>query len=341
MYRLALAALALFLLSAVTNAQLLQLGPAGGVRINAPFVRVEVGPSGETFVRAPFTSVYAPGRRYIRPPVAYSSLARPVYEMEPMVPVDPVSRSIAPRLDWEQMSWRVRRQHVRDACRRLIVELDHMRDGEVWRDYLKPDLALQLVAEDSDRAPDRIVRDQFLLLSQTFEATVANRQLSRITQLPGFQTMRDGLYSFASTPTVGAPPTARSADAAMSVQDPLRRQLADSAARLDRELQQLKAAATFRSYLELPLDVYAGAGRVGPGARDNQPDLAQLELMLGRYDRVNNVPEYREIVALESFRSTRRWLSEYVTSLQDGSSDEPEPTPAELLPLPLPEPESR
>lgn len=55
--RFAGAAIFVMLLPTVADAQLLRVGPFGGVRVRAPFVSVDVSPFGGTRVRAPFTSV--------------------------------------------------------------------------------------------------------------------------------------------------------------------------------------------------------------------------------------------------------------------------------------------
>ena len=52
---------------ASADAQLVRIGPWGGVRIRVPFVSVDVSPWGDTHVRAPFTDVHAPGDRYYHP----------------------------------------------------------------------------------------------------------------------------------------------------------------------------------------------------------------------------------------------------------------------------------
>lgn len=49
---------------ASADAQMIRVGPWGGVRIRVPFVGVDVSPWGDTRVRAPFTHVEAPGYRY-------------------------------------------------------------------------------------------------------------------------------------------------------------------------------------------------------------------------------------------------------------------------------------
>lgn len=68
------AAFCVILLPTVADAQLVRVGPLGGVRVRAPFVRVDVSPFGDTRVRAPFTAVDAPGRRFLRRGSRYRSV---------------------------------------------------------------------------------------------------------------------------------------------------------------------------------------------------------------------------------------------------------------------------
>ena len=77
MYRTAFATLAaLILLPGTTHGQLLQFDQDGGVRVNAPFVDVQVGPAGETYVRAPFTSRLRSRPSLHRAPDVWSSALR-------------------------------------------------------------------------------------------------------------------------------------------------------------------------------------------------------------------------------------------------------------------------
>ena len=312
----------------VADAQLFQQGPDGSVRINAPFVRVEVGPAGETYVRAPFTRVATPGR-WPGHPVAYSPFA-PAPVVAAPVQSQP---AIVTSPQWEQASWRQRRMQLRAAGRAFIAELSQMADGSIWRDYLQPDLAVSLVADDSDQPPNARESEQFLALAKTYDATLANRELRWITSLPSFRQLHEGLHVFASAAASGSvPASARAVSAAEPVgpaNASLGQQLATSATRLDRDLRQFASAAGFRGYLELPLEIYAGGD-----APDAAPDLAQLELMLERYDRVADAREYREVTRLASFVSTRDLLAQYIASLRDRPAIELVPTPAERLPEP-------
>ena len=103
--------------------------------------------------------------------------------------------------------------------------------------------------------------------------------------------------------------------------------MATSATQLDRDLRRVEAAASFRGFLELPLEIYAG------DTNGAALDTEQLELMLERYNRLADAREYREITRLDSFVTTRELLSEYVASLR-APAIELVPTPAARLPEP-------
>jgi hypothetical protein len=333
MYRLLLALMMIvFLLPAISRGQLVEVGPHGGVRVNAPFVHVEVGPGGETHVRAPFTSVFAPGRRFMAHPVFGQPLfGPPAYERELPGHRAPVSST-----SLSQMSWLHLRQHVRSAASRLDAELARMADGDVWQHYLRPQAVLQLVANDVDRAPLPSEAAQSKNLLRVFDATASNRQLAHIMDLPGFHDVRAGLRQL----------SAASADRQDDLVEPvaLRGQLAQSAMRLDGELRRFASSPALRNYLELPVEVYARDGTTDSTIAEMN-DPAAFELVLGRYDRVHRSPKYRDVASLESFRTTRRLLSDYVASLQNVAPAptiqllrEQEPTPAEPLPPPQPLP---
>lgn len=317
--------------SGITNGQLVQVSPYGGVQVNAPFVRVEVGPAGETYVRAPFTSVYSPGRPFIARP----GFSRPYFETvrrhEAVVSVEPTATGSLAVIRWSGL-----RQHLRGAASQLITDLDRLADGDVWRDYLRPDAVMQLASENSDRVPDPDEMAQFQALYETFKATTANPELRRITDLPGFRAVYDGLHQVIARGGAGGAERDASPDNSLTA---IRAKLASSAVRLDRELRRFPSSANLRSFLELPLQVYSGEEGVMSEVQSTEPDLAELELALRRFDRVSRAAEYRSVASLQSFRDTRRVLSQYVQALQQQSFADQQPTPAEPLPVPQTLPE--
>ena len=119
--------------------------------------------------------------------------------------------------------------------------------------------------------------------------------------------------------------------------DELRNQLAASAMQLDQELRGSASSAGLRRFLELPPEVYAGTDADDAEPISGQHDLAELELMLRRYDRISRSPQLHDVSSLPSFRRTRRLLSDYVSSRQRRSGVEPELIPAEPLPRRYPD----
>ena len=68
MFKTVIGAATLFFVGAATaDAQILRIGPHGGVSVRVPFVSVDVSPWGGTRVRAPFTSVDTADRYYMAP----------------------------------------------------------------------------------------------------------------------------------------------------------------------------------------------------------------------------------------------------------------------------------
>ena len=166
---------------------------------------------------------------------------------------------------------------------------------------------------------------------RTFDATTANPQLRRITDLPGFAAVRDGLRQMIAEPSRQGDVTSLSARSV--VPEDIAQELAAAATELDRELRRFNSSAALRGYLELPLAVYSGTNNA------TSPDLEEFELMVRRYDGVSRAPEYDAIAQLDSFRNTRRLLTQYVQWLQQQPAADPQPTPAEPLPLPEPIPQ--
>jgi hypothetical protein len=315
MYRPTLTAItAMAMFSPIASGQLVQVGPEGGVRINAPFVQVEVGPLGETYVHAPFTSVYAPGHPVLERPFFERRLLGPMYQVN-------AHGLQAPRTDHRLagMNWRDLRQHLQRSALRLDDELDRRADAEVWRNYLRTQQVLQLASRDSDQSPSPDEVLDFQSLFEIFQATTANPELGSITELAGFHTVREGLRQMSRAP-----------------HERLRGELATSAMQLDQTLRRSAAAAPLRRYLELPVAVYAGMERTDTFDFASPDNVTELELVLGRYDRVSHSPEHRGVAALESFRTTRRLLSEYLLMQQKRTRAAPEPAPPEILPSPEP-----
>ncbi|MFV2069125.1 MAG: hypothetical protein ACC645_19330 [Pirellulales bacterium] len=295
-----------------SEAQLVRVGP-GGVRVRAPFVRVEVGPYGRTYVRAPFTSVYSPG---------YRGVVR--YHEYPVGPFAGHGAQPAGEANVVQMNWRELRQHVLVAASRFESELARLEGGADWRTTLRPGTIRDLLAKDSDQPPDQATTEQLLAILKSYDRVAGSDDLQPITRLSGFRAVRQALGELT------LPPRQRQ-----------RRNLAKQWMALRRDLGRFQSGASWQGHLELPPEVMAGSENSDALdiARNNveEPDVQQLEKVLSRYQQVDSTDEYRAIARLASFQATRQLLASYMDLLiqTDSGLDLPPPPPEELrLPQP-------
>ena len=293
-------------LASTAHGQFVRIGPAGGVSVRAPFVRVEVGPGGETWVRAPFTSVYAPGFGYATGPFA-----------------DRYGRPRATVVEPAAMDWAELRRELRSAAARLDHELDRRADGPALKLSLQPGALRDLVAARTDRPPDEQIKERLREIQQAYDATDRSAELTSISRLPGFRRVRVALTELLTTPITRQ-----------------RRQLAASAAALTRALARFATGAGWQHYFQLPAEVFVEDAAGEPDAPYLvAPDLAPLEKVLARFDLVRRSGQYRTIAALPSFASTHARLDQYLALLKDQAlSDEPTSAAAEELPAPSSQP---
>ncbi len=110
--------------------------------------------------------------------------------------------------------------------------------------------------------------------------------------------------------STGAAGTAPPPAVAVNVPTPAAPTLAD----LQAMRQQLAAAslrlhtvldANWRTYLDLPGDVYAG---------DRPANAANLQQALGRFDGIARDPKYATLSQRVEFRATHEWLQRYVSA---------------------------
>ncbi len=208
--------LLLVALATPADAQIVRIGPYGGVSIRAPFVAVDTSPWGGARVRAPFTAVdtgvyggyypvhprlgyVVPAPAVVYPPVV--EVPVPVYEPVPVQvypPVEPYSASRPvgssdPILLAEQL---------RAAALQLGESLNRRRDdGDVWLKYLGPGQIVDAV--------DRRVDPQSLKsLLANYDGVVGNGQLGSIRAARGFSETRALLRQYiqqGAAPTVAEP----------------------------------------------------------------------------------------------------------------------------------------
>ncbi|MDE0865880.1 MAG: hypothetical protein OSA98_19000, partial [Rubripirellula sp.] len=224
------------LMTQVANAQFVRLGPAGGVRVRAPFVAVDVLPfGGGTRLRAPFTAVdtgfyrsyrFAPaplviGAIPVLVPYPYATIAVPAY---PGFVYPPEYLSYYPEVVYPETGipprigpggvYRSARpgvipplpERLRDAAERLARTLSLREDGDVWLNYLGPQRIIENV--DYSWSPET-VHDLII----NYDGVVTNGRLGSIQYARGFAETRDLLRQYLQTPEAipSAPSTASGA----------------------------------------------------------------------------------------------------------------------------------
>lgn len=224
------------LMTQVANAQFVRVGPAGGVRVRAPFVAVDVLPfGGGTRLRAPFTAVdtgfyrsyrFAPaplviGAIPVLVPCPYATIAVLAY---PGFVYPPEYLSYYPEVVYPETGipprigpggvYRSARpgvipplpERLRDAAERLARTLSLREDGDVWLNYLGPQRIIENV--DYSWSPET-VHDLII----NYDGVVTNGRLGSIQYARGFAETRDLLRQYLQTPEAipSAPSTASGA----------------------------------------------------------------------------------------------------------------------------------
>ncbi|MEM8669907.1 MAG: hypothetical protein AAGG48_20440 [Planctomycetota bacterium] len=235
-----------------TEAQIVHVGPFGGVRVRAPFASVDVLPYGGARVRAPFTAVDSGVYRY-GVPVYAGRVAVPVHPfvapvhpllgpvppfvapvhplVEPVVPVPvlPAFPAYAyPEVVYPEpeVAAPVPREAERpivgildDRLRAAAVRLDHSlslrrSDGDVWQDYLAPMSIVEVIDKGGD--PKSLSK-----LISNYNGVVANTSLRSIRNAAGFRETRELLQQFIDRPYATPPqPVAPPQDAPVPAPDP-------------------------------------------------------------------------------------------------------------------------
>jgi len=216
-----LGALLLVCLTGITaaEAQIVRVGPLGGVRVRAPFVAVDVLPyGGGTRVRAPFTAVdtglyqFDAGMPYYVPHAHALHYAVPVYPVAPIYPVPVYPALVHPELVYpeivypepayvappeHQMARPVNGslpERLRAAAMRLSRSLSLRRDdGDVWQNYLAPQSIVDVIDQGMD---PQSLRE----LLRNYDGVVANPALTSIRHASGFNETRQLLRQYVGEP---------------------------------------------------------------------------------------------------------------------------------------------
>lgn len=152
----------------------------GGVRVRAPFVRVDVGPYGGVSVRAPFAAVDVPPTDYFysgpdyQPPV--------IYEHRTVLPALPDAIELAEMSDAE-----LRRATIM-ISERLHNDLRRFDTGATWQRYFRLHDAVI-----NRSTPTDIRIEATIKLLERFYKIADDSQYSMISRLPSFVAMQEAL----------------------------------------------------------------------------------------------------------------------------------------------------
>lgn len=202
-------------MSTTADAQIVRIGPWGGVSVRAPFVSVDTSPWGGARVRAPFTSVntgvyggYTPyyGVRHHYPYPSYVVPAPPVAVYRPGVTVVEPVPVYPPAYQSRSVPSQPPRpanlaQSLHGAAMALQRSLSmRPNDSDVWLKYLAPGRIVDVIEQTGNPAS---LRD----LVANYNGVVGNRQLSSIRAAHGFAETRALLTQFVSQSPAAAAPT--------------------------------------------------------------------------------------------------------------------------------------
>lgn len=304
----------------VTYGQTVRKDPSGGVRVLAPFVRVDVGPDGATSVRAPFTAVDVPGHRHV---------ANRPHPMTGVPHSGPVAHGLQPTLadpalaDWDTL-WRM----LDSATIRLDEQLGQIATGSGWREYLQTVRLREMLAQATG-PPDPPTADQLRGILARYEQTSEVQKYRSVSSLSGFRMVHSVLTELL------APPLQRD-----------RRRLAESAASLERDLLRLDNGRAWVRHLQLPEEIFVGRSGTQqqvpppPGTDpSSEPELGHLVDALARFDAISHDPRYRVIAGMSAFQTTHKRLGDYVQLLSATQpADSSLPSQGDVLSLPPLEP---
>lgn len=298
---LASSSLALFILPAIGQAQIVEVEP-GYVR--APFVRVYRTPDGGTQVRAPFVDVHSDGTRYRRPP-------RSPYDLPPVPPINapaPVTvdtPGIPTQIDVATADWQSLRLIIRTGEAELANRLNRYRAADRWKATLQIGSLSQILTDDDNQPPTGETRDRLQAILDTYDRASINPAFRPVTRLSEFHTVHTALTELLLSPL-----------------ERKRGQLATAARDLDQTLAQMPNGSHWSDYLRLPDSIFA------PDDSATIRNLDELSRVLNRFESVSADRRYGLIAALPAFQATHRHLVDYIAISSPPSLSLPEELPA-------------
>lgn len=184
------------------DAQIVRIGPWGGVSVRAPFVRVEVSPYGDTYVRAPFTEVQTPGRRgrVVYGDYGYSAAPYDSYGVpRPRGPVRVVQQDV------DQMSLAELQRSLVANWNTLRADLGRFETGAGWQDYLQLPEELAVADPTSSSVSAGEVERLSEVLARYDEVAEAD-EYRMISRLESFQRTRHRLAAYIDRLSGASPP---------------------------------------------------------------------------------------------------------------------------------------
>ncbi len=186
------ACLLLLMIGSTVEAQIVRVGPFGGVRIRAPFfsMNVPAPPVSPYFVPPiPPSPVVVHRYGYPYPAVQIEYPAPVVVESTPADSLQTARRpNWTPPVEMAELE-----VQLRDAASRLVRSLSVRRGGEIWMDYLAPERIVSAI-EQGDRA-------SLAGLTRHYDGVAGNPQLAWLVNLEGFAATRSLLHQYVSAPS--------------------------------------------------------------------------------------------------------------------------------------------
>ncbi|MDH3719491.1 MAG: hypothetical protein OES79_15325, partial [Planctomycetota bacterium] len=186
-------------------------------------------------------------------------------------------------------------RQLRLALVSLEEDLDSLRGGEGWKKYLHLRSLLRLIASQPDNFPVQSDRVKLQTIADQYDEVQRNETYRTISQLWGFQMLRNGLRAYAAEPN-----------------ERDRQLVRAHAARLQRSLNSVQRGSGWIDYFQLDDLV-----KLAQSKEDPSPAARKiLSGMSERLDEVAKNPDYRKISQMNGFEATRLAVQQLATSRQ-------------------------
>ncbi len=203
--------------------------------------------------------------------------------------VQPARPQVPTRAEVAGMTLAEQRKLLRGALQRLVDELDGMRVGEGWNEFLKLELLGSALWTGKGAQPDAKTRTTLAVVAAQFDTVANNPKFRAISGQWGFQAVNAAIGEYAMGPVQRS-----------------QRKVRNSSKQFDRSLQRLKPAPGWRKYLK--------ANEVMRLAQSEEEmtsaDEEILREIIRRYKEVSENEKYAKVARLHGFDQARRDLEE-------------------------------